>query len=318
MRSMRPATMIFVLALAAFLLLAFVVTNADAARKKYKSDSDDAYLGIYMQEVDDDLAEAFNLEIDFGAFVTDVVDDSPADNAGIRDRDVIVEFDGEKVNDTEELTDMIQGHQPGDSVTVKVMRRNKERVFAVELGEDGQSSLSALNLDRNLWNNYNNNWLSFSSNRGGYLGVSTIGLSDQLADYFGVRYGVLVEEVEEDSPAERAGLRAGDVIMKINDEQIDSPSDLAEIIGDHEDGDEVNVTVFRERAEQSFTATLEEGNNWGTFQGLDPLILNVPTPPTPSGYHFESREDYREEMEKLQDEMEKLQDEIEVIREKLK
>jgi len=317
MREMKPATRYFLMALVAVLVIVAAITTADAARKKYKASSDEAYLGIYMQEVDKDLAEAFNLEVDHGAFVADVVDDSPAENAGLRDRDVIIEFDGKPVNDTDQLTEMIREHKPGDTVNLKVLRRNKERDVTVELGEEDENSFTVIGRNGNIWSNFDNTFL-FSGDRGGYLGVTTLSLSEQLADYFGVRYGVLIDEVEEDSPAAQAGLKAGDVIIKVQDEQINSPSDLAEVIGDHQEGDEVKVTVFRDKAEQEFTATLDEGSSFGGIRNIDPIILNVPNPPTPTRAYFKAQDDYREEMEQLQLDLKELQEELEGIKEKLK
>jgi len=316
MSAMKSSTRYFVMALVAFLVIMAAIATADAGRKKYKAKSDKAWIGIYMQDVDEDLAEAFNLDQDRGVFIADVVDDSPADYAGMRNRDVIISVDGKEVGDSDDLTDLLKDYEPGDSVTIKALRRNKEREFAIELGEEDDHSLTIIGNNGNVWTHFNNQFFSsYGSN--GYLGVSGSSMTDQLAEYFGVRYGVLIEEVEEDSPAEHAGLKAGDVITQVDDEQIDSPSDLVEIIGDHEDGDEVVVTVMRDRSEQKFTATLEEGSHFGRLHGLDPLIFNVPTPSTPTRFYFDAQNDFQDEMEELQEELEQLKDELEVIREKL-
>ena len=89
------------------------------------------------------------------------------------------------------------------------------------------------------------------------LGANTQSLGDQLAEYFGVEGGVLVTSVHEDTPAAEGGLRAGDVIVGLGDEDIDDPDDLRRALSDLEPG-EVSVRIVRDGAEQTLTVELEE------------------------------------------------------------
>jgi S1-C subfamily serine protease len=99
---------------------------------------------------------------------------------------------------------------------------------------------------------------AWSTGARGRLGVSLIGVSDQLATYFGVKSGVLVTSVEMDSPAGRVGLKAGDVITMVNTRSVNAVSDVLEEVRHADGGGSVALTVTRDRKELKLTATLPE------------------------------------------------------------
>ena len=94
--------------------------------------------------------------------------------------------------------------------------------------------------------------------RNGSLGVEAEGLKGGLAEFFGVKQGVLVRSVSKGSPAERAGIKAGDVIIRVNDRSVEGPSDVAAIMRERGDRKTVNLVLMREKRELSITVTLEE------------------------------------------------------------
>jgi membrane-associated protease RseP (regulator of RpoE activity) len=106
------------------------------------------------------------------------------------------------------------------------------------------------------WNN--NKDLVFALSNSRRIGVSTVALTKQLADYFGIAdgRGVLVTNVSENGPAAKAGVKAGDVITAVDGEAIDSPGDISRVIGRKKEGD-VTVTVVRNRSQQTFRVTPE-------------------------------------------------------------
>jgi C-terminal processing protease CtpA/Prc len=319
-----------IFALAAVFAASALFVSADAGRK-YKSSKDKrAWLGVYMQDIDEELAESFDLKTEEGVLVDDVIDDSPADEAGLRSGDVIYEFDGKKIMDSDDLTRTLRKYNPGDEIELKILRNGKEKTFAVELEKQSsyREAFSYFEDSKNLYGlpGLGSKSIWISDDGGGYLGVSTIELSEQLAEYFGVRHGVLVSEVEEDTPAEESGIKAGDVIVSVDRESVDSPSELREIIRDYEEGDEVNITVIRKEKEQTFTATLDESPGWQSYGNLGNYFLGVPSIPSlpslPSldkndlQYYFDS-EEFDDEMEELREELEELQQELKVIKKKL-
>ncbi len=333
MKLMKLRYPLAIFALAVVFAVSALFVSADAGRK-YKSSKDrGAWLGVYMQDIDEDMAESFDLQTEDGVLVDDVIDDSPADDAGLRSGDVIFEFDGNKIMDSDDLTRTLRKYEPGDEVELNILRNGKEKTYAVELGKQ-PSYREAFSYFEDFKNLYGLPGLGSKSiwigdDGGGFLGVSTIELSEQLADYFGVRHGVLVSEVEEDTPAEESGIKAGDVIVSVDRESVDSPSELREIIRDFEEGDEVNITVIRKEQEQTFTATLDEVPEGQSFGNLGNYFLGMPSLPSlpsipslPSldkhdlHYYFDSDE-FDDEMEELREELQELQEELKVIKKKL-
>ena len=327
-----------IMALAAVFVLSTLYVSAHAG-KRYKSLRDSkAWLGIYMQDIDEELAEAFDIQTEEGVLIDGVVDDSPADNAGLRSGDIVVELDSVKILDSGDLSRVIRRHDPGDEVEIKILRKGREKMYTVELGRENKYNQALAFYDGavKLYGDPRHSAKSiYIDGDGGYLGVSTIELSDQLAEYFGTKFGVLVTEVEEDSPAEEVGIQAGDIITAVNNEDVFTPSELGEIIRDYDEGDEVAVRIARREKELIVTATLDEASGVQWHGGFDHRFFNVPSIPSlpslpsmPSLPQFDNLrmlydldadefEEYEEEMDELREELRELQEELEIIKEKL-
>ncbi len=212
------------LTVAGIVALGLVVGPATA--KSYKG-SKKAWLGVYTQTVDYELVETFDLPVKYGVVVNEVVEDSPAEEAGLEEEDVIIGFDGSKVTEADELVEMIDEHRPGDEVILTVIREGDEVELTVTL--EKRSSY-----DKSIWISKSpgnkDYFFSFDyyDDERSYLGVSLLDLTSQLGDYFGVdkSRGALIAEVREDSPAEEAGLKAGDVIVSIDKDEIFDSEDV--------------------------------------------------------------------------------------------
>lgn len=257
----------------------------------------DGYLGVMLQDISPSMAKALQLGEREGVLVNEVVEDGPAAKAGLSEGDVILSFKGDTVADYGDLVDAVGDADPGDKAELVVLRNGKEKKIAVEIGErddevaffgdgDGRFHGRKLkNLSRKMkdmrWfgdgdhkvmiapdDDHTNVWIGdhddvigalFNSDRG-FMGVRLDDLNDQLGDYFGVKdgAGALVTSVNEDSPAAEAGLKAGDVIVAVGDEDIDSPDALHRVMSDTEPGQEVAVKVVRKGSGKSFKVTLAE------------------------------------------------------------
>jgi membrane-associated protease RseP (regulator of RpoE activity) len=139
---------------------------------------------------------------------------------------------------------------------------------------------------------------------GGFLGVRTMSLGEQLAEYFGVSEdeGVLVTDVVENSPAEDAGLEAGDVILAVGDEDVSSPSDLRRAIRDHEPEDEVAISVIRKGSRMTLNVKLGNTKDFGNaiFIGPDAhMVMEIPDIPEILAPHLETLHLQLEELPEL-------------------
>jgi serine protease Do len=195
-----------------------------------------------------------------GVVVEEVEADSPAAKAGFRAGDVVVEFDGERVRSARQFTRLVQETVIGRPVQAAVLR-------------DGQRV--TLNVEPRAWGGYKDltfprpgvkakipapvvRWDAFGGLLGtGRLGITVDDLSPQLAEYFGAKEGVLVKSVNDNSVANKAGLRAGDVITAIDGGAVKTSADLRRRTQRLEDGDEFTLSVVRDKKTLSLKGKVE-------------------------------------------------------------
>ncbi|MEW6412696.1 MAG: PDZ domain-containing protein [Candidatus Zixiibacteriota bacterium] len=318
------------------------------------------WIGIYGQSVTEDLADAFDLDIEYGAVVNEIVDDSPAEAAGLEEGDIIIAFGGSRVEDYDDLLDMLEERKPDEKVKLKINRDGKEmelevtlegrprdyhsswrwyddddhivyvprvpsvpRVPAVPGVPDVPRVLAIPEIDKLV--------LANSYFDRSYIGVQVTMLTTQLGEFFGVEKGrgMLVTSVEDDSPAAKAGIKAGDVITKADNQRIFERDDLHEVINDFEKGEKINIVIVRDKKEQSVEVEIAErkGSRHGKSYHFSGPDIDIDLPDM-DGLHygvysddgevyFESEdfaEDYREAMEDYREAMEELREELEALR----
>jgi len=211
-----------------------------------KESSRKGYLGVSIERLSH--SEKEEMGVSHGVLVTHVVKDGPAEKAGILEDDVILYFDGKKILRPDRLTDAVREKNPGTEVKITLFRDKTEKEVTVKIGKLPARSITL-------------EWKGDKYILGGgvYLGVQMQSLNKDLAGYFGVKEdgGALVLEVKEDSPAEKAGLKAGDVIVRMDKEDVTTPDDVIEILSDFDEGDQVEIEVIRQGKKQTFNVELE-------------------------------------------------------------
>ena len=232
--------------------------------------ADGGYLGVMLQDLSPAMAKALQLGDQSGVLISDVVDDSPAEKAGLQDGDVIIAFAGKPLSDYESLTAAVRAAAPGDKVDVTVMRDGKKKTVQVELGERKDAGVfawankgdddHAMKWIKKLHGNDDDFDVHVMDAEGGWLGIGIDDLTPQLGEYFGVEDGdgVLVTSVVDDSPAAKAGLKAGDVIVKLGDEEIEDTGDLHEALSDTKADQKVKLEFRRKGKDKSAEVTLGE------------------------------------------------------------
>jgi membrane-associated protease RseP (regulator of RpoE activity) len=238
------------------------------------------FLGVHAEDINKENVSRYGLAEARGVGVTEVIKDSPAEKAGLKKGDVIVRFENEAVTSVRKLNRLVSEVAPDHAVTLSVSRGGAETTLSVTIGSRQQYSSSSLPELQGLQKleglegmlNGPNGWkwempesgkdgfvYAFGNNR--RIGVSTTPLTKQLADFFGVTdgRGVLVTAVEPDSPAARAGLKAGDVITAVDSEKVEGAGDLARGINKQKDGD-VTLTIVRDKNQRTLKVTPKQGS----------------------------------------------------------
>jgi serine protease Do len=249
--------------------------NRDSVSRAFEFIGRGAQIGVTVEDLDDaDAKQARS-----GVRVDTVTPEGPADKAGIKSGDTITEFDGERVRSTLQFSRLVQETPPGRQVAVALLR-------------GGQRTNVTVSPERRTWSDdFGVRMLDVPRSTripaparpltprpplppsvrpdvfdlpgmlrpgsGRRLGVTVEGIDDQLAAYFGVKEGVLVKSVLDDSAAQRAGLKAGDVITAINGSKVYDASDLNRALERVEGRAEFTAEIVRDKKTQSVKGKLE-------------------------------------------------------------
>ena len=191
-----------------------------------------AWLGVFIQDVNDGIAKALDLPDRNGSVVTEVVGDSPADKAGFKVEDVIIEFAGTKVRDSSHLKNLVSSSQPDTKEPVRIIRRGRERTLRVNLVELPQEDVIFASKSPPAYS----------------LGMRVEDLDESTLRQFRLsedEVGVVVVEVEPSSVASRSGIQPGDIIKRVGDNDIDSARELRNIISKLDDEDSILLLIKR-------------------------------------------------------------------------
>lgn len=234
-------------------------------------------LGVMVQDVTPEIKKEKDLSVASGVLVTDVVDESPADNAGIEDGDVIVKFGDRQIENGNDLIRAVKKVKPGD-VQIELVRKTEHKTVTATFKKSRAGESYSFNFTPPAMPKLprmNFHWRSFGENT--LSGMDVQELSKQLADYFESpnHHGVLVTDVDDGSEAEKAGVKAGDVIVKVNDETVRNLDDLRDGLNDTKDH-EANLTVIRKGKTMNLKLHVEEDDDDDDASVVQPSALPCP------------------------------------------
>jgi len=228
-----------------------------------------AHLGVTLKDVTAEKARELKLPGEYGALVVSVDKDSAAAKAGLQKGDVIVEFAGERVRSEAQLRRLIRETPAGRTVSLQVFRDGQAQTLNAKLEprknefyfQTPEVHIPEIHITPNMIEPFNNRSFAFMFGGRPTLGVSGEELTSQLAGYFGVKQGkgVLVSEVVAGSPAAKAGLKAGDVIVAVDGKEVATVAELRKALElkSGEDKRKLNLTVVRDHHEQTLPVELE-------------------------------------------------------------
>jgi membrane-associated protease RseP (regulator of RpoE activity) len=228
------------------------------------------WLGVTLKDVTAEKARDLKLPGEYGALVESVEADSAAAKAGLQKGDVIVEFAGERVRSVAHLRRLIRETPAGRTVSLQVIRDGQARTLSAKLQsqssqyyvEGPEIHIPEMNIAPTYPGPFDFRGFNFAFGGGRpTLGISGDELTTQLATYFGVKQGkgVLVREVVVGSPAAKAGLKAGDVIVAVDGKSVATVTELRQAleIKPGEEKRKLDLTVVRDHHEQTVPVELE-------------------------------------------------------------
>lgn len=239
------------------------------------SDEGTGWLGVESQDVNAEKAKELKLPAERGVLLGKIVSDSPAAKAGLKENDVVTEVNGQRVEGEAQFRRMIHEIPPGRAAQFTVWRDGRSQNITVTLGKsedranmwfrsDGPGAYSfqlprveVPMPDMQVFPGMEGDWGVLAGGRP-RLGIDAEDLSGQFGAYFGAPdgEGVLVREVNPGSPAEKAGVKSGDVITSINGERVRSLGDLREKLAGKHDEKTIKLGVLRNKSEMSVTVEL--------------------------------------------------------------
>ncbi len=216
------------------------------------------YLGVGIQEITGERAKSLKLPSDTGVEVTRVAPDSPAEKAGLKSGDVVLQINGNKVESLEQASKLVRETPVGHEVKLEVFRGGASQTITAKVGEHPQVP----GIPDGIGFRMPDVPRVIMGLRSPMLGVEAESIDGQLAQYFGVSDGVLVRTVMKGSAAEKAGVKAGDVIYKIDEVKVATPAEIsARLRAAH--GKPIPVALMRERKEMSLTVEAPEAPRLG-------------------------------------------------------
>jgi serine protease Do len=220
------------------------------------------FLGVGVVEVNADRVKALNLKEERGVEITRVEENSPAAKAGLKTQDVVLEYAGTRVEGAEQFVRLVRETPAGREVKLQISRGGQiqtvpatvetRKMKTIELGDMHiavpNMSIPEIRIPE---------MIGAMNIRSSMLGVEAESLNPQLAEFFGVKEGVLIRSVSKGSAAEKAGIKAGDVVTKVEDRRVNTPSEVTRALRASEKKP-VAVSITREKREMTVNVTIED------------------------------------------------------------
>ncbi len=236
------------------------------------------YLGVGVAEITEERVKTLKLKSDHGVVVMNVGEETPAARAGLKELDVIVAFNGQPVDGVEQFTRVVRETPPNRKVAIQIVRGGAPQTITATTATRSPANVLGGSLPpmppmpempvipRTPWDEESplTNLNRATIFRGfpfaqSFAGMDAEPVGGQLAEYFGVKEGVLVRSVEPESPAQKAGLKAGDVIVRSANKPIRTPSELSrQVHALVARKAPVVLTAVRNHKEMPFTLKIEE------------------------------------------------------------
>lgn len=305
--------------------------NLKLGEKKTFEPKKKAYLGVFLAKLDDEIREKLELKEQHGILITKTVEDGPSEKAGIKNKTVLLEMDGEKIYTIDQLTKMLDSYKPEQEVKLSTFHKNDYKDVTIKLGEREDLMFKFgdvfdwdfLNKPDNVlvyqYDMENRKWI------GAILKTNEKIVRD--GDKETIEIDITVDKVIEDTPADKAGLKEGDKIITVDGKNIESSKQMGKIINSKEAGDNIELKIMRDGKKKTLTCEIAKRKD---YEGYEKVEVSVDDGDIKIWMNGEEKsildmKKLSEEMHKLKalqkanikEEMEKVSDEMEKVRREL-
>ena len=225
-----------------------------------------SYIGVGLGEIDSERARQLKLKEEHGVELTHVEEDSPASRAGLKSSDVVLEFNGQRVEGMEQFARFVRETPAGRESKLTVSRDGNRQMIVVKIGQRKMKDIGWSTtpvapmppMPPSAPGEMPRTVMVWASPR---MGIDAEAIDGQLGNFFGVKEGVLIRGVSKGSAAEKAGLKAGDVITKVDGSAVTSPGAVTRAIRSARAKKTFPVTVMREKRETNVNLTIEDNED---------------------------------------------------------
>ena len=296
------------------------------------------YMGVFLKDLNDKVKQKLKLKEDHGIMISEVVEDSPADKAGLKGKDILLKFAKEKIYTTKQLVKMLKNFKPDDEVALEIVRGKKNKKLKMILGEkEDKIHYSGFNTSHNIFN----------------IPENVLFYQYDLPDHnkwIGVRLNIKTDNTEKDgkkittkekkitevikgTPAEKAGLKKGDIVIAVEN---DKDLNIGKALEDKKAGDEITLTIKRDdkvmdivvgiderkefKSEENVEVTIEDGEIKILVNGIEKSIGDLEylregldEIEMIKDIKIDVLDEVHEELEKVKEEMEDLDINIEIF-----
>lgn len=243
---------------------------SDKNESVYHFSGSGIWLGVQANDIPEQKLK--NLNLDYGVEIRRVFENSPAEKAGLQKGDILLTINESPLTDFNKMSDIVKSMKRDEKIKITYLREGNALETTATIEENNPVA----------WRKKQKEFARFiSEKKYPWLGILGDNLTDQLRTYFKVPegLGVLVKEVAENSPAEKYGIKAGDIIFRIGEKEVKDTQDLKRAIGRYNSGDDLEVKIFRNGQESTIQVTLGERERQFTPQiriGQERFDVHIP------------------------------------------
>jgi C-terminal processing protease CtpA/Prc len=269
----------FVMLATIFLLLADFFPGYAQEEEIVFSHQPKGPLGVLLTDVAGEKLQ--NLGLKGGAEIKKIFENSEAEKKGLQEKDIIIAVDGNEIAAPDDLAEKIFGIEEEKDVALTYYRDGNKKTVTVHIKpvagdflfdfDDEEFSIclphGSLGTGSCVLEHFGDD-----CGKGGYLGIEAKNLSEQMQDYFEVKQGVLIENVTKESPAEKAGFKAGDVILSINKREIKDYGDLVRTLNYYNPDEKITVEISRKGSKKNVDVVLGEKKQMPVHKRIEKMV----------------------------------------------